>query len=108
MKKLNTCLISILLGVSFASANDLPDGAVAYYPFNGDANNQVADVGHGEVVGAVLTEDRNGNPNSAYLFSGERGVYVEILDTDLVLPIGDEPRTLGVQAKHLGRHLRIP
>ena len=94
MKKLIYCLVSILLAVNFASAQDLPEGLVAYYPFDGDANNQAADLGHGTVVGAVLTEDRKGNPNSAYLFSGETNVYVEISDYNLVLPMGAEPRTL--------------
>lgn len=94
MKRLIYCLVSILFVVNFASAQDLPDGLVAYYPFDGDANNQAADMGHGTVVGAVLTEDRNGNPNSAYLFSGESGEYIEVSDYNLILPMGDEPRTL--------------
>lgn len=85
--------MNVFLVVNFTSAQDLPDGCIAYYSFNSDANNQVAGVGHGTVVDAVLTIDRNGNPNSAYLFSGERGIYIEI-SNDLVLPIEDEPRTL--------------
>lgn len=94
MKKLIFCLASILLVTNFASAQDLSEGLVAYYPFNGDANNQAADLGHGTVVGAVLTEDRNSNPNSAYLFNGVDNEYIDISDTDLILPLGNEPRTL--------------
>ena len=45
--------------------NDVPStqGLVAYYPFNGNAND-------GTVHGATLTEDRFGNANSAYSFDG--------------------------------------
>ncbi len=99
MKKLIYCLVILLCVVNFASAQDLPDGLIAYYSFNGDANNQAADLGHGTVVGALLTDDRNGNPNSAYLFGGVEDEYIEISDTDLVLPLGDEPRTFALWAR---------
>ena len=43
-------------------------GLVAYYPFNGNAND-IAGLNNGQVYGATLTEDRFGDPNSAYYFS---------------------------------------
>lgn len=49
---------------------DLTEGLFAYYPFNGSANNAVSDSHNGQVVGPALTEDRFGNPNSAYSFDG--------------------------------------
>lgn len=49
---------------------ELANGLVAYYPFNGNAED-VSGHGHtGIVTGATLTEDRLGNPNRAYFFRG--------------------------------------
>jgi len=41
---------------------------VAYYPFNGNANDESGNGYHGTVNGATLVADRFGNPNSAYSF----------------------------------------
>jgi hypothetical protein len=43
---------------------------VAWYPFNGNANDESGNGNHGTVNGATLTTDRNGNSNSAYSFDG--------------------------------------
>ena len=43
---------------------------VAYYPFNGNANDESGLDNHGSVHGAVLVADRFGNANSAYYFDG--------------------------------------
>jgi hypothetical protein len=45
-------------------------GLVAYYPFNGNANDLSGNGNDGTVNGAILTSDRFGNPNSAYYFNG--------------------------------------
>jgi len=45
-------------------------GLVAYYPFNGNANDESGNNHHGTVNGATLTTDRFGNANSAYSFDG--------------------------------------
>jgi hypothetical protein len=52
------------------------DGLVAYYPFNGNANDASGNGNHGTVKGAVLTADRVGNANSAYSFDGVNDVIV--------------------------------
>ena len=44
------------------------DGLLAYYPFNGNANDESGNDHHGTVNGATLSEDRNGYDNSAYNF----------------------------------------
>ena len=49
---------------------DLSDGLVAYYPFNGNADDESGNGNNGIVNGAELTADRYGNQNSAYHFSG--------------------------------------
>lgn len=46
------------------------DGLVAYYPFNGNANDESGFNNHGTVNGAILTMDRFGNANGAYEFGG--------------------------------------
>src|SRR5437879_3897032 len=57
--------------VACAQAQDpLTNGLVAYYPFNGNANDMSGNGNHGTVTGAVLTADRFGNPNAAYAFDG--------------------------------------
>jgi len=45
---------------------DLDRGLVAYYPFNGNANDESGNGNHGEVKGATLTEDRFGIADSSY------------------------------------------
>jgi hypothetical protein len=59
----------LILGVQSAYAG-LDDGLVAYYPFNGNANDESGNGNHGTVHGATLTEDMFGNANSAYSFNG--------------------------------------
>ena len=46
------------------------DGLIAYYPFNGNANDESGNGNHGTVNGALLTSDSAGNANSAYGFNG--------------------------------------
>lgn len=48
----------------------LDDGLVAYYSFDGDANDRSGRKNHATVHGATLTGDRFGNANSAYRFDG--------------------------------------
>lgn len=43
---------------------------IAYYPFTGNANDASGNANNGTVNGASLVADRNGIPNSAYIFNG--------------------------------------
>jgi hypothetical protein len=45
-------------------------GLVAYYPFNGNANDESGNGNNGTVNGATLTIDRKGNTNKAFEFNG--------------------------------------
>jgi formylglycine-generating enzyme required for sulfatase activity len=45
-------------------------GLVAWYPFNGNANDASGNGHDGTVIGTTLTTDRFGTPNSAYYFPG--------------------------------------
>jgi hypothetical protein len=58
-----------------------PGKLLAYYPFNGNANDLSGNEHNGTVYGAILTQDRLGNPNSAYLFDGVND-YIRIPNHD--------------------------
>jgi hypothetical protein len=49
---------------------NLKNGLVAYYPFNGNANDESGNGNTGLVVGAKLSEDRFGNILGSYKFNG--------------------------------------
>jgi len=53
---------------------------VAYYPFNGSADDVVNGY-NGTVNGATPALDRDGNPNSAYLFDGVDD-YIEVINSN--------------------------
>ncbi|UCD37282.1 MAG: VCBS repeat-containing protein [Fidelibacterota bacterium] len=61
---------------------------VAYYPFNGDAEDESGNAHDGTIHGAALTEDRFGNANSAYSFDGVDD-YINVAASD-ALKITDE------------------
>jgi len=52
-------------------------GAVAYYPFSGNALDSSGNGNHGTVIGATLTTDRFGNQDKAYDFNGS-GNYIDL------------------------------
>jgi hypothetical protein len=49
----------------------LNNGMVAYYPFNGNANDESGNGNNGVVNGATLTTDRFGNSGKAYSFDSQ-------------------------------------
>jgi hypothetical protein len=65
-------LMALIMGLPWfqVARADLNDGLVAYYPFNGNANDESGNGNDGAVNGATLTEDRLGNADSAYSFDG--------------------------------------
>lgn len=75
MKRL-TLIVCAMLMIQFkASAQTIPTyldttQLIAWYPFNGDADDESGNNLDGVTNGAVLTTDRNGNSNSAYYFDG--------------------------------------
>lgn len=58
--------------------DSLERGIVAYYPFNGDANDSSGNGHNGIVYGAVQSTDRFGDPSGAYHFNGVDNNYVKI------------------------------
>jgi hypothetical protein len=55
---------------------DLNSGLVAYYPFNGNANDESGNGNNGILNGVQLTSDRKNNSNTAYLFDGTNEIMV--------------------------------
>jgi len=60
-----------------AGTDTRTNGLIAYYPFNGNANDASGNNRNGTVYGSALTTDRFGNANSAYSFDG-LGNYISL------------------------------
>ncbi len=89
--------ISTAGGASGLPAN-LQQGLVAYYPFNGNANDASGNGNNGTVNGATLTADRFGNANGAYSFDGVSN-YISFNGANL--PNGNSNRTISCFFKKL-------
>lgn len=74
MRKLSLSNLALLIFVFCLFTRcvqaDLQEGLIAYFPFNGNANDEAGNGHDGIVYGATLTTDRFGNTNSAYEFDG--------------------------------------
>ena len=62
---------------TYSSLATLKNGLVAYYPFNGNANDESGNQFNGTVYNATLTKNRFGIPNSAYNFNGIIGTKIQ-------------------------------
>lgn len=81
---LSVLAVAGIIGFSGMAQADLNDGLVAYYPFNGNADDASGNGNDGIVDGAILSEDRFGNPNSAYIFDGiDVWIYTQSVDQAL-------------------------
>ena len=75
--------LSILAGATHAQI--VTNGLVAYYPFNGDANDYSGNGNNGTNKGATIAPDRFGNQQGAYYFDGT-GVYIEVPSDPAIEP----------------------
>ncbi len=72
----------------------LAGGLVAYYPFNGNANDESGNGYDGTNNNATLSTDRFGNTDAAYTFDGTAGNnFIEVSDNN-ALDLGSEDFTL--------------
>jgi hypothetical protein len=87
--------IIILSGFSLFAQTNLDSGLVAYWPFNGNADDESGN-GHGGTLqgGVTLSDDRFGNPESAYAFNGIDGR----IDYGLLWGGGNAPSSLTMAA----------
>jgi hypothetical protein len=76
------------------------NGLLAYYPFNGNANDESGNRNNGTVLGAALTTDRHGNPDKAYNFNGINN-YINIRHTSALMLIGVD-FTISAWVTHAG------
>src|SRR5689334_15934420 len=84
-------LFGLITSVCISKAQVL----VASYPFNGNANDATGNGHNATVNGPVLTTDRFGNANSAYLFDG----IDDFMDADASgLPTGNRTVSLWFNA----------
>jgi hypothetical protein len=89
--KRSVLAVSVAVGIGLLAAlfavvvarrahDPLTRGLVAYYPFNGDAQDASGNRNHGTVSGATLTTNRFSSPNSAFYFSGKGG-HISVPDS---------------------------
>jgi len=82
MKRIIVVALAVI-GMLFLSGGvqaGLNDGLVAYYPFNGNANDESGNGNDGVVNGATLIADKDGNANSAYSFDGTNDTITVVDD----------------------------
>ena len=75
--------VAMVLNTQIGNAQNLPtylptNGLVAWYPFNGNANDESGNGNHGVVNGATLTSDRFGSELEAYAFNSS---FIEAIST---------------------------
>jgi len=63
-------LLPLALAVQLYAQGSFTNGLIAYYPFNGNANDESTNANHGTPHNAVLTLDRYGVSDRAYQFNG--------------------------------------
>jgi hypothetical protein len=81
--------VGLSIAVNSQAQTFLTNGLVAYYPFNGNANDASGNGNNGTIHnGVILAPDRFGTPNSAYQFNGIDG-YMDIGN-----PVGNNPINL--------------
>ncbi|MEP0861781.1 MAG: LamG domain-containing protein, partial [Ignavibacterium sp.] len=76
MKKLNLLSMAAALSMGVSAQVNLVTNLKVCMPFNGNANDISGNGNNGVIVGATLTSDRFGNPNSAYSFG--TGKYITL------------------------------
>ncbi len=74
------CIFSVILlfqGCKKENVNsELATDYIAFYPFNGNANDESINKNDGIVNGATLTTDRKDQSNSAYYFDGSSDISI--------------------------------
>jgi len=83
MKRILTlfCFLFIIIAALKAQPTQ---GLVAYYPFNGNANDESGNGINGTLHNVTLTEDRFGNPEKAYHFLGNSTSYIQTITSPLL------------------------
>jgi trimeric autotransporter adhesin len=94
-KLFGTLTITTVLAVQVQAQSFLTNGLVAYYPLNGNANDESGNGNNGTVFGATLTADRFGVSGMAYQFNGTNDYIAANVPN---LPTGSAARTVSLWA----------
>ena len=80
MKTLITSFLFLIMSFFSIAQSSLDSGLVAFYPFNGNANDESGNANNPTFVGSgvTLTSDRFGNADKAYYFDGNTDSYIRI------------------------------
>jgi len=97
MKFIFIIIIFIIYISNLCSQVNLDSGLVAYYPFNGNTNDESGNGNNGNIFGATLSADRFGNDSSAYHFDGDD--YIKAMADGL--PTGERTTSLWLNADSL-------
>ncbi len=81
--------ITATLAMQVHAQDWLTNGLIAYYPFNGNANDASGNGNNGVVMNAVLTTDRSGVSDCAYQFNGVNAHIVAPNQSYLSFPNGE-------------------
>jgi hypothetical protein len=82
----NTTYNRTIVNATNVNTDTLQSGLIAYYPFNGNANDETVNKNHGVPNRATLTVDRNGKSNSAYHFMKSEKALIKLNN---VMPINN-------------------
>jgi len=96
MKKLITLIFLSMTMISMAQFPPYvpPEGLVAWYSFNGDANDLSGNGNNGVLQGGMaFTTDRFGNPASSLLGNGASSVNIPVLNN---FPLGNSSRSVSL------------
>jgi hypothetical protein len=84
MKRCLLLAAAVFTSIAASFSQDVPayvpaDDLIGWWPFSGSADDVSGNENHGLVMGGVqLTEDRFGEPNSAYLFPGNLAAFIDV------------------------------
>lgn len=70
------CYLTMAFGLPVPAQSFLTNGLVAYYPFNGNANDASGNGNNGTILGATLTTNRLGASKSSCNFAPPAAVVV--------------------------------
>jgi trimeric autotransporter adhesin len=88
MKKMLLLMSLVILSVSCGHEDlivesTIGDGLVAWYPFNGNTNDESGNLNDGSNMGAELTANRLGKSNSAYSFTNSSSTNQKRIDISM-------------------------
>lgn len=86
----------MVMSITTLTSNIPSNGLVAYFPFDGDADDKTLNANNGTVNGATLTNDRFSYAECAYYFDG---VSNTITGNTNNWPLGNSSRTISIWVK---------